>query len=111
MKYVEEKMTAKTKDKHTSITTILIIFCSLEHIKSRKCLLEKKLMRLRNPELLLQAVAEQLTCCPLGDLRHGSRNIALIGPSMVRALGPYWLPNSYNSKDISKLSHSTYRYQ
>jgi hypothetical protein len=22
-----------------------------------------------------------------------------------------WLPNSYNSKDISKLSHSTYRYQ
>ncbi len=39
---------------------------------------------------------------------------ALIGPSMLsmlRALGPYWLPNSYNSKDISKLSHSTYRYQ
>jgi hypothetical protein len=22
-----------------------------------------------------------------------------------------WLPNSYNSKDVSKLSHSTYRYQ
>ncbi len=39
------------------------------------------------------------------------QNNALIGPSMVRALGPYWLPNSYNTKDISKLPHSTYRYQ
>ncbi len=36
------------------------------------------------------------------------QNNALIGSSMVRALGPYWLPNSYNSKNISKLSHSTY---
>ncbi len=35
------------------------------------------------------------------------QNNALIGPSMVRALDPYWLPNSYNSKDISKVSHST----
>jgi hypothetical protein len=69
MKYVEEKMTAKIKDTQTSIATILIM------------------MRLRNPELLLQAVAEQLTCCPLEYLRHGSRNIALTGPSMVRALG------------------------
>ncbi len=34
------------------------------------------------------------------------QNNALIGQSMVRAPGPYWLPNSYNSKDISKLSHS-----
>ncbi len=35
------------------------------------------------------------------------QNNALISSSMVPALGPYWLPNSYNSKDISKLSHST----
>ncbi len=39
------------------------------------------------------------------------QNNVLIGPSMVRALGPNWLPNSYNSKGISKLYHSTYRYQ
>jgi hypothetical protein len=31
------------------------------------------------------------------------QNNALIG-RMVRALGPYWLPNSLTSKDISKLS-------
>ena len=35
------------------------------------------------------------------------QNNALIGPSMVQALGPYWIPTSYNSKDISKLSDST----
>jgi hypothetical protein len=35
------------------------------------------------------------------------QNNALIGSSMMRALGPYWLPKSYNRTDISKLSHST----
>ncbi len=35
------------------------------------------------------------------------QNNALIGSSMLRSLGPYWLPYSYSSKDISKLSHST----
>jgi hypothetical protein len=39
----------------------------------------------------------------------GTFYIALIGTSMVRALGPYWLPNSYSIKDISKLSHSLSR--
>ncbi len=39
----------------------------------------------------------------------GTFYIALIGPSMVRALGPYWLPNSQSIKDISKLSYSLSR--
>ena len=31
-----------------------------------------------------------------------ARNIALIGPSMVPALGPYWLPNKSKSSATSQ---------
>ncbi len=31
-----------------------------------------------------------------------ARNLALIGPSMVRALGPYWLPNESKSSATSQ---------
>ncbi len=34
-----------------------------------------------------------------------AKNIALIGPSMVRALGPYWLPNKSKSSATSQCAY------